>query len=1006
MSNVDDLDISIANYFESIRSHRVPSFVDQKNNMTARNKTNRKFKSSLVRKRRQSSKQSNALNFEMLEARQLLAAITVSNATDILSPTADTSSIAALVANDGGDGISLREAVTAANNTAGEDAITFDANVFAGADDNVIRLTQGELSISDSLSINGSSVGGVLLTGDANGDDVTVTGTNVTDVEASFGGTAGAADDFLDDNSRVLGFSGSGDLTLKSLTITGGRETVAGGGGIRSTSSGTFSLDRSTISGNSSERGGGIFIYNGVASLTNSTVSGNTSNRGNGGGIYLFDGDLSVTNSTVTDNIGASLTRGGGIAVYASVPGLASLTVHNSIVAGNTASQSSFGPDLFVFGDVTTGDLNVENSLIGITEGSMVTASTGTGNILDQSPLLTPLANNGGGTLTHGLLQGSPAIDAGSNALAVDANGNPLTIDQRGESRILGTVDIGAVELGTETDFETQSLVVNIAQDVANPNDGLTSLREAIIFANDSTAGVNNDGDADGDGSALDTITFDPSVFTGGDNNLIRLTQGELSISESLNIDGSSVGGVVITGDANGDDITVTGTDITDVSASYGGTAGASGDLLNDNSRVLDFLPSGNLTLTDLTITGGRAMPGSAGYGFQYSNAGGGIRAYNGGYLSLFDSTVSGNSTMGERGSGGGIFTRLGDDDSSGRVSLTNSTVSGNSTGRDGNGGGIFGYFVTLTNSIVTGNRSGETNTRSDGSGGGIFARSDVILVDSAVSGNSSGNRGGGISATNASLTNSTVSGNVSTSRGGGISTGNLSSTNSVVSGNSSRDRAGGIYIGGGVASLTNSTVSGNSARTVGGGISASNAELYLTNSTVGGNSSLSDGGGIFSSGEVSLTNSTLSGNSSGRNGGAIGTYRSSILLVNSTVSGNSAASMGGGISFDNRGESLTLNNSIVAGNRDDGTAPDVFASLAVTNVESSLIGDTTGSEITATTGIGNILNQLPLLGPLADNGGPTQTHALLAGSPAIDSGSNALVDAGVTTDQRGEARH
>ena len=154
--------------------------------MTARKITNRTAKSSLVRKRRQAQKQSNTLNFETLEARQLLAAITVGNATDILSATADTSSIAALVASDGGDGISLREAITAANNTAGEDAITFDGSVFTGDDNNLIRLTQGELTISDSLTIDGSSVGGVLITGDADGDDITFSGTNVTDVEASF----------------------------------------------------------------------------------------------------------------------------------------------------------------------------------------------------------------------------------------------------------------------------------------------------------------------------------------------------------------------------------------------------------------------------------------------------------------------------------------------------------------------------------------------------------------------------------------------------------------------------------------------------------------------------------------------------------------------------------------------------------------------------------------------------------------------------------------------------
>ena len=70
----------------------------------------------------------------------------------------------------------------------------------------MIRLTQGELVITDSLNIDGTSATNVLITGDANGDDVTVSGSNITDVSASFGGTAGATDDLLDDNVTSVKF--------------------------------------------------------------------------------------------------------------------------------------------------------------------------------------------------------------------------------------------------------------------------------------------------------------------------------------------------------------------------------------------------------------------------------------------------------------------------------------------------------------------------------------------------------------------------------------------------------------------------------------------------------------------------------------------------------------------------------------------------------------------------------------------------------------------------------
>ena len=116
---------------------------------------------------------------------------------------------------------------------------------------------------------------------------------------------------------------------------------------------------------------------------------------------------------------------------------------------------------------------------------------------------------------------------------------------------------------------------------------------------------------------------------------------------------------------------------------------------------------------------------------------------------------------------------------------------------------------------------------------------------------------------------------------------------------------------------------------------------------------------------------------------------------------------------------SLTIDNSIIAGNADDGTAPDLLASNSVsTTVQSSVIGDTTGTLLVA--GNNNLLNidfttvletevvggvTVPLL---TDNGGPVETIALLANSPAIDAGDNALaIDANgnpLLTDQRGAA--
>ncbi|MEO1152235.1 MAG: hypothetical protein AAFW83_14795, partial [Pseudomonadota bacterium] len=203
-----------------------------------------------------------------------------------------------------------------------------------------------------------------------------------------------------------------------------------------------------------------------------------------------------------------------------------------------------------------------------------------------------------------------------------------------------------------------------------------------------------------------------------------RLTQGELVATEALNIDGSTAGGaVVITGDANNDDITIAGTDITDVAASFGGTAGAVDDLLDDNSRVLNITATtGTSTLTGLTITGGRTTGGNIGVS-DYSQSGGGIRSL--GDTILTNSTVSGNSTAGDGADGGGVF-------SFGATTLTNSTLSGNSTaGNYADGGGVSSRgTTTLTNSTVSGN-----STAGDGAdGGGVYSLGATTLTNSTVS--------------------------------------------------------------------------------------------------------------------------------------------------------------------------------------------------------------------------------------------------------------------------------
>ncbi|MGQ0594417.1 MAG: choice-of-anchor Q domain-containing protein, partial [Gammaproteobacteria bacterium] len=274
--------------------------------------------------------------------------------------------------------------------------------------------------------------------------------------------------------------------------------------------------------------------------------------------------------------------------------------------------------------------------------------------------------------------------------------------------------------------------------------------------------------------------------------------------------------------------------------------------------------------------------------------------------------------------------------------------------------------------------------------GGAVFTFGTVALNYSTVSGNSARVGAGLYNSGTLTLTNSTVSGNsaygIFNARGGGVANGGtLSLTNTTVSGNSSNGSGGGVYNHSGEATLIDSTVSGNSALGHGGGLLnyaqyddiCSGATLTLRNSTVSGNTAGAHGGGIFHADSTKPYS-----------------YCSFLTLTDSTVSDNNAAGRGGGLynGFDH----LTLIRTLVSGN----TAPSspevhnytgpyatgtVFAdnsNLFGTNGDTGVVGFTPGATDIVP---GARVMLAEILDPLADNDGPTQTHALVAGSPAID---------------------
>ena len=283
-----------------------------------------------------------------------------------------------------------------------------------------------------------------------------------------------------------------------------------------------------------------------------------------------------------------------------------------------------------------------------------------------------------------------------------------------------------------------------------------------------------------------------------------------------------------------------------------------------------------------------------------------------------------------------------------------------------------------------------------------IINSADVTISGLSIA-NGDGYYGGGITNWNGAVTinNSTVSGN-DAYEGGGIynEDGTVTLNNSTVSGNNAEDGGGIFNYWSGTVTLNNSTVSGNNAED-GGGI-FNEGTVTLNNSTVSGNEA-DYGGGILNDGEeMTLNNSTVSGNNAEEGGGIFND--GTVTLNNSTVSGN-YADEGGGIYND--GDLLNVKNTIIGDNNAGTAGPDFYGTL--TSYGCNLIEDTSGCTISGDETC-NIYGEDPLLGPLQDNGGPTFTHALLEGSPAIDTvctdcGCTRIDGAQVTTDQRGEPR-
>jgi hypothetical protein len=571
-------------------------------------------------------------------------------------------------------------------------------------------------------------------------------------------------------NSRVLNHLGAGQLDIEGITIADGsagdsggcifshgsvrlkRSVVTGctangveplGGGVYAANS--LDVEESAIVGNTavgSDRsyGGGGFGRHSVV-LYRSTVSDNvaTGAFGNTGGVCSV-GSAWIAYSTISNN---RASYNAGVAVFgeetspsftmtdstvsgnvatlkvAGVGTLAPSLIVNSTIAFNQSPSTDVGTGLFVHGEAQLINTIVADNASAVDLGGYADASvSGSHNVIGSSsvtlpadtirsdPMLAPLADNGGTTLTHALLPGSPAIDAGTS---ITPSG--IFYDQRmdGFGRTLGSArDIGA--------YEVQSTgVVRTVSSCAD--DGAGSLRDTISHA---TAGDT----VDLRGLACSRITLTSGA--------VRTTLEGLTIigpgRDALTIDGNDADRVLVRDEGNGTLL------LSGLTLSHG-YAGTPGDAQGGCLHTYGVLSLDHVTVTDCTA---RSETEDV-YGGAIFTAG----------LRMRDSLIENSRVIGGQLSGGGGAYAY-------DATLIDSIVRGNSAtvayhSAQSRGGGLFvGHETSARGSTISANQADI--------GGAIYGFGDIGMIDSTVSGNAASRYVGGITAHSAiSLFNSTV---------------------------------------------------------------------------------------------------------------------------------------------------------------------------------------------------------------------------------------------------------
>jgi LPXTG-site transpeptidase (sortase) family protein len=423
------------------------------------------------------------------------------------------------------------------------------------------------------------------------------------------------------------------------------------------------------------------------------------------------------------------------------------------------------------------------------------------------------------------------------------------------------------------------------------------------------------------------------------------------------------------------------------------------------------YISSGSLSVDDSSIEYNKAENGG---GIRISTGAGAVTIKNG-------SSVS-NNEAGNTGGGLDIFANDYDVTVDASTFASNKALYDNGGAISANpaGGGETGTLDILNGSLIGG--AGQGNTAAE-QGGGIAMQQGVMIVDASTISYNTADVGGGVFSNGATLTlrnGSLIDNNESTyDVGGGIfhnnsNGGSTTISYSTISNNTSYGYGGGIYAGdeessfqaGGTLDIDHSSIFGNEAYQEGSGVATLGPVMTITYSAIYNNINYDEGdAGVGAWGPTTISNTTISGNTVVGSGGAgaagLGVYQADVTLNNVTIANNSGGYYGGISDWEDSSGSMTINNSIIAdnsGSSDDddcrwADSPELDLNDAPSIIESI------DSDCDTTNDFFRITNPGadPGLGALGDNGGPTWTMAIGAGSNAL----NAAVG-GLRPDQRG----